>query len=123
MFIKMMGINIFFIIITRFREIEVQVAKNQREITFNIFRKLRATKIFRNIFTSIVTILQVAGTILVLVLYNIVADNNNSHILLNAKKTKLVIYGSYSVCISICLMILGYMVAFIIQYRSLMRLI
>jgi len=71
----MMGINIFFLVNTRFREIEVQVSKNEREITSNIFEKLRATRTFRNVFMIIVTILQVAGTIMLFVENNAVAKN------------------------------------------------
>lgn len=68
MFLKMLGINVIFLVNTRFREIEVQIAKNYREITFNIFRKLRTTKTFRNIFIAVVIILQVIGIILVVTL-------------------------------------------------------
>ena len=77
MFTKLMGMNILFLINTRFREIEVQIAKNFREITFNIFRKLRATKIFRNTFITFVIILQVSGIVMVFVGNNTVADNSN----------------------------------------------
>jgi len=75
MLTNMMGINIFFLVNTRFREIEVQVSKNEREITSNIFEKLRATRTFRNVFMIIVTILQVAGTIMLFVENNAVAKN------------------------------------------------
>ena len=75
MLTNMMGINIFFLVNTRFREIEVQVSKNEREITSNIFQKLRATRTFRNVFMIIVTILQVAGTIMLFVENNAVAKN------------------------------------------------
>jgi len=37
--------------------------------------------------------------------------------------TKSIVYGSYAVSISICLMFLGYLVGFMIQYRSIKRLI
>ena len=122
MFNKMMEMNILFLVISRFREIEVQIAKNHSEITFNIFRKLRATRIFRNIFISLVIILQVAGISMVFVGNNTVADNyiNRKRY---APKTTWTIYGSYLVCISICLMLVGYLCSFIIQYRSLARLI
>jgi len=66
MFIKMVGINIIFLINTRFREIEVQLSKDQREITYNIFRKLSATKKFRRFFITIVSILQLAGSCVLL---------------------------------------------------------
>ena len=118
MFFKMVGINVIFLINTRFREIEVQIAENQAEITFNIFRKLKVTKIFRNVFLAIVIILQVAGTIVV--------DSNTKGfygIRPAQQNTLLVIYGSYFVSISIILMFLGYMLGFVIQYRSMMRLI
>ena len=75
MLTNMMGINIFFLVNTRFREIEVQVSKNEREITSNIFQKLRATRTFRNVFMIIVTILQVAGTIMLFVENNAAAKN------------------------------------------------
>jgi len=61
----MVGINVIFLINTRFREIEVQIAKNQREITYNIFRKVRTTKIFRNFFIAISVTLQITGITLV----------------------------------------------------------
>jgi len=118
MFFKMVGINVIFLINTRFREIEVQIAENQAEITFNIFRKLKVTKIFRNVFLAIVIILQVAGTIVV--------DSNTKGfygIRPAQQNTLLVNYGSYFVSISILLMFLGYMLGFVIQYRSMMRLI
>ena len=75
MFNKIMEMNNLFLVVSRFREIEVQIAKNHSEITFNIFRKLRATRIFRNIFIALVTILQVAGISMVFVGNNTVADN------------------------------------------------
>ena len=76
MFTKLMGMNILFLINTRFREIEVQIAKNFREITFNIFRKLRATRIFRNTFITFVIILQVSAIVMVFIENNTVADNS-----------------------------------------------
>jgi len=69
-FSKMVEINILFLVSTRLREIEVQISKNQSEITFNIFRKLRATKIYRNVFMTVVTSLQVAGTAILFVANN-----------------------------------------------------
>ena len=122
MLANMMGINIFFLVNTRFREIEVQVSKNEREITSNIFEKLRATRTFRNVFMIIVTILQVAGTIMLFVEKNAVAKNfqNKNHF---TTKTAWTTYGSYLVSISICLMLMGYLVGLIIQYRSLTRLV
>ena len=122
MFNKMMEMNILFLVISRFREIEVQIAKNHSEITFNIFRKLRATRIFRNIFIFLVIILQVAGIAMVFVGNNAVADNY-INLKLYAPKTIWITYGSYLVCISIFLMLMGYLVSFIIQYRSVARLI
>ena len=74
----MVGINLIFNIILRFREIEVQIAKNHREISFNIFRKLRATRIFRNTFITFVIILQVPAIVMVFVENNTVADNYNA---------------------------------------------
>ena len=78
MFTKLMGMNILFLINTRFREIEVQVAKNHREIAFNIFRKLRATRIFRNTFITFVIILQVPTIVMVFLENNALADNNSN---------------------------------------------
>lgn len=57
--IKVLGINILFLVNNRFREIEVQVSKTQSEITYNIFRKLKSTKYFRNIIFIIATIFQI----------------------------------------------------------------
>ena len=103
---------------SRFREIEVQIAKNQAEITFNIFRKLTATRTFRNVFVAIVTVTQVAGIILVFVAWNGFTNKYTPQ-----TKTDWSVYGSYTVSISIWLMLLGYLAGFIIQYRSMMRLI
>jgi len=69
-----------------------------------------------------VTVLQVVGIVLVIVENNVVADNYFNGIKYS-QKTAGTIYGSYLVCISICMMLVSYLIGFIIQYRSLMRLI
>jgi len=70
MLMKMMCINNIFLIVSRFREIEVQMAENQSEITYNIFRKLTATRTFRNIFLAFAVVTQVVGTVLLIVVWN-----------------------------------------------------
>lgn len=84
------------------------MAKNQTEITYNIFRKIKATRTFRNIFITLSVVSQVAGTILVFVAW----EDYTGHIL--QYKTYWTVYGSCIVSISIFVMFFGYLAGFII---------
>lgn len=112
MFIKMMAINMLFLIITRFREIEVQIAKDHTEITFNIFRKLSVTKGFRNIFITIVTVLQIGGIVLIFKANLDLANNNYYATAQNM--SPLVLYGSFAASTAIVFIFLGFLAGFII---------
>jgi len=92
--------------------------KDEREITFNIFRKLSAQRYFRNFFFPTVILFQA-------VLTGILIWNYSNYFDLDWGKplSKGVAIGSYIVSILIGFLMFAYLCAFVMQYRSMKRLI
>lgn len=113
----MIAINILLFIHTRFRMIEVQIIKDNQEITYNIFKKINITIKYRNLFIILVTIFH--GFLVTFYMVNIVMKDTDKEFEQKSKLSYTVPLFSYFVSISIWILFFAYMMAFIMGYRSL----